>query len=251
MIVTYAEPSSELLTHEGENSRIRTCVLPCIVPNVLKALVDNREKHAHAHEDHQNHEETETDRTEHGLSVHQLIGIEFHQDHFEEHGHRVRKACTRRQRGDKQQVEERHERHEDNDEHAGEGDQLVTGVLDGFVEERQTPVESAESNEFQRGEETAERREKVEQLVDVDSRLKIDCDVAVRLLKEIADLRRLLVSFDAESNARQGAHDNAQIDPRPEPTEMLELELGQRDQLIDEHVDDEDHEGDGTEQVWH
>ena len=222
-----------------------------VVPNVVETLVDNREKHAHAHEDHEDHEQAETDRSEHWLGAHQLIGVEFHQDHLEEHGHRARKARTRRQRGDEQEVEERNERHEDNDEHAGEGDQLLTGVLDRFVEERQASIESTQPNEFQRGEETAERREKVEELVDVDGRLKIGRDVAVRLLEEIADLSRLLVSLDAESNARPGAGENAQIDPRPEPTEIRQLEFEQRDQFGDEHVDNEEHEGYGAEQVRH
>ena len=222
-----------------------------VVANVVKTLVDNRKEHTHAHEDHQDHEQGETDRSEHWLNVHQLIGIEFHQNHLEQHGHRARKARTRRQRGDEQQVEERNERHEDNAEHAGEGDELAAGVLDRFVEERQAPIESTEPNEFQRGEVAAERRQKAEQVGDVNGRLKIDRHVAVRLLKEFADERRLLVAFDAQGNARPRANENSQIDPRPELTEILQLEFEQRDQFADEHVDNEEHESNGAEQVRH
>ena len=89
-------------------------------------------------------------------------------------------------------------------------------------------MESAEPEEFQRAEEAAETEEEDENIVDIRSQLQVDERVSIRVSECIADARGLVVSPDVDSNACPRAHDDADIDVRPEIEKVRATQSNQR-----------------------
>lgn len=88
------------MNHAGKSDVIAVCL--AVIAHVSKPFADDRDKHAHAHEDHQQHEESEGHGTEHGLRLDQLLRVELHQDHFEEHLRGVQESRARGDVGEKE-----------------------------------------------------------------------------------------------------------------------------------------------------
>ena len=171
LLLADAEPTLQLLKHVDHHQLVVTGLSSRLVANETKAGVDDGHEHVHADEDHDDHEESEAERTEKGRGALQLLDVELHQHHFEEHLGGVQERGTAGDAVEKEQVEETEEGHEDHGEHHREEKQGFRGMLNGVREERETTVETTETKELQGGEE-ATVAEKVEQdIADVGGEL--------------------------------------------------------------------------------
>ena len=209
------------------------------LPNSAETLVDDRQEHAHAHEHHHENEQTECQWAQKWGRTAQLLGIEFHEGHLEQHLRRVQQGRARQQLTHEQQIEERDERPEHHREHRHERRQISGRVLKSVHEEHQSPIETTKANELDRGKETREAQKTVEQIVHVRSHLQVDGGIAMGLGEQITDAIRLAITPDIDAHIRPRTGDDAHVDVRPELTEIAELQLDQRLHFDDHHSNDE------------
>ena len=73
-----------------------------LIANVTETIIDDGEKHAHAHKDHQENEQAEDEWAEERCCFAELLRVELHQGHFEEHLSRVQQSRTRPEFADEQ-----------------------------------------------------------------------------------------------------------------------------------------------------
>ena len=204
-----------------------------------EALVDDGQEHAHAHEHHREDEQREHERAQERRRCAQLVRVELHQHHLEQHLRGVQQRGTRRQFPDEQQVEQRQEGQKNDCEHRHERQQILGSVLKGLNEEHQPMVEPTQTNELERGEETGERQEINEDVAHIHHELQIDERVTIGLGELITDVIQFSTAPYVNAQTGPRTNDDSDVDVRPELTEVLTLQSDQRLCLDEHHVDDE------------
>ena len=195
--------------------------------NITEALVDDRQEHAHANKHHHQDEQAEHQRTQERCCFTQLVGIELHQRHLEQHLSRVQQRRAREQLAHEQQVEEGDERPEHHREHRDERQQISAGMRESLHEEHQTVIEPTETDELDRGEETRRCNQTAEDLVDIDSLLQVDIRIAMGLREQITDAIQLSIAPNVDAHAGPRTGNDAHIDVRPELAKIRALQLDQ------------------------
>ena len=103
--------------------------------NSAETLVDDRQEHAHAHEHHHEDEQTEHQWAQKRGRTAQLLSIEFHEGHLEQHLRRVQQGRARQQLSHEQQIGQCDERPEYHREHRYERRQISGRMLKCVHEE--------------------------------------------------------------------------------------------------------------------
>ena len=241
-------PAEELLPHEGEDFVV---IFADRLSSLTETIVDDREKHTETDEDHQNDEQSETDRTEIRRGTGQISGIEFQQGHFEEHLGRFQNAPTGLDLRDEEEVEEAEECHEDDGEHHQKGHQFAGSVVQCSGEQRQTVVVLAETEEFDRAEETAESKEKVQQSVDIGRQLEVDVNIPTRLFEETSQTFRFSISPGVNRHGCPRAGNDSHFDVRPEAIEILAFHSRIDPEFVEHRINDHHHVEDERNQLRH
>ena len=205
-----------------------------------KIIVDDRHEHIDADEDDEQNEEREVEWTEQRFTGSQLTGIEFEQEHFEEHLCRVQETRTLPSLRAELEIEQHEKGHEDNREHARERDELWHRPAQGSRQELQTSIVLAQAQQFDRAEEAAERREEGKQIADVDHELKVHVHFAPCVTKGLDDACCLVPAYYVYANTRPRANDNAKLNVRPDLPEVRFLVTYERTNFYEHENDDED-----------
>ena len=110
------------------------------------------------------------------------------------------KCRTRSDLRDEEKIEQGHEREENDREHEGKGEQFSCGKAKGLNEQRNASIRTKETNEANGGEERTKSKKESEDVIDIDSQLKIDIDIATGLFKERSKSIGFFVSPNIDSN---------------------------------------------------
>ena len=110
----------KLVHHEREYVLIFVSIGLGFLAYVGEALVDDGQEHTHAYEHHGEDEQREYERAQERCRRAQLVRIELHQHHLEQHLSGVQQRGARRQLSNEQQIEQCQECQEDDREHRHE-----------------------------------------------------------------------------------------------------------------------------------
>ena len=225
------------IQHERQNVLILTRIQFSLRADLPEAIIDDGQEHAHAHKHHQKNEQGEGERAEKRCRLTQLLRIEFHQHHLEQHLRGVQQRRTGPQFAGEQQVEEREECPEDDREHGHERQQIFGRMLKRLEEEHQALIEASETDELECGQETAQSEETSEQIGDIHGQLQVDIGVAIGLCEEITDTIGLTIAPHVDAHIGPRTHDDRHVDVRPQLTEIVSLQPNQRLHFDHHHVD--------------
>jgi hypothetical protein len=209
----------EFVKNEAEHSLVRSHVLA----GTTKTLVDDREENTQTDEQHQEDEQSESHRTENGRCANQFTGVELHQTDFEEHLGCAEKCGTRGDLRDEEKIEQGHEREEHDGEHECKGEQFSCGEAKGVNEQRNASIGTKETNEANRGEERTKTEEESEDVIDIDSQLKIDVNITTALFEERSKSNGFFESPNIDSHRNTRTNDDSHLDQRPKLTKISTL----------------------------
>ena len=172
------------------------------------SVANQRDEHRAPDEDQEEHEDGKGQRTKKGVGCPNVLRVELQEKHFEDHFRGPQKISARADLRGEEQEEKSNECKDQQGEHQSEAREIRRCMGQRSIEQRQSNIQSGQTEKFQSAEVTAQTQEIGEQLIGSGDRFQIDELKSIALSKDISHARHLSISPNSNGHTRPRTSDD-------------------------------------------
>lgn len=214
-----------------------------------KSVENQRDEHCATDEDQEENEQGESERAEKSIGHLNVTRIEFQEKHLEEHLRGQKNGGTRPDLRREEKIEECDEGEDHEGEHHSESEQFPRGIGQGAIEQRQTSIQTRETEQFQCAKVTTQTGENGEHLIGIGNAFEIGELISIALKKDISHARHLARSPKSKDDTRTRTSDDTPFEVRPNNEEIPTFQSVDRTNLLDRRINNQNDKDHGTDQM--